>query len=604
MRRRRAERALARLGAASPQSAPMVIAGLDDVRDLVSRLGDWPSRFIESLETPFDVGSSGDDMLDQAVDELAEVRIAMERATVLRPWVMTFRSVARVLDQMHAVATGYLGAIAANVPIDAQRLARDGQSALDLVGATFAEVSELVSRMERLCAATSVADRLQLTARELYAQTGARSVLEVGAAGRSLYAALGGANTGLPALPGLVFGAMDIELSTFMDRDRAVAAGKRVVAALRTAPRPERSLRDPEWLSEFRSASQRLLDAALDYSVMLQAARRDTDALRAVLGLGHALTEGPGRRLLALVLSALGTRPYERLLREDAFAVIKMGEQAGMSEVAAGFHKSLRNAKAHESWEFDGTVLRLSNGIVLDPLEVVDMVLRVGETVMVLECSIATVLLDFGISESLAVPAVDTGFTSEEMLACALEFANLTAESVVLDEDHLRCTAAGEFDKGSMSKVSMLTPWLPQGVRKICLTVRSEDGVHLVEGPAGPLRRFSDSTDELEHGADFVTLCSSWTIDGEPVLSRDHVRKWIAMMAAEALRADLRVGVRKLRLLRDFARDRGLSDMANAVTAAIAVSRSIHLGLPNADAVTNMTPLIEWESRKLPGPFD
>lgn len=77
-----------------------------------------------------------------------------------------------------------------------------------------------------------------------------------------------------------------------------------------------------------------------------------------------------------------------------------------------------------------------------------------------------------------------------------------------------------------------------------------------------------------------------------------------ALQAGEALRLDVRIRTRGLRLLMRLAKDRGLIDMVDALAAAIAISRAIALEVPPAaDLSERLAPLIEWEKRRLPGPF-
>jgi len=76
------------------------------------------------------------------------------------------------------------------------------------------------------------------------------------------------------------------------------------------------------------------------------------------------------------------------------------------------------------------------------------------------------------------------------------------------------------------------------------------------------------------------------------------------MQAGEVLKLDVRDRTRCLRLLIRLAKDRGLIDMADALAAAIAISRAIALEAPPAAELSErLTPLIEWEKRRLPSPF-
>ena len=604
-RHRRARRALAILDAA-PAIDPYRVADLQDIDRLLGRLAGWHHSFLAALDVAAQGGRESDAVLDAPVTELAELLAAVTSAAVLRPWTAVWRHVTEVVQRMNDVARAFLGAFSADVPLDAQFLARKGQAAIDAVSEPLARISDLKARMERLAEASTVAERLQLEARELYDSTGAPSILELARSGQALYAELGGTAGEVPPSAGLMLGLIDMEAATFLDRHRFLTASREALVALgRRRTTADRAFRDPAWLGGFQDGTQRLLDASVDFTALFGAARQDRDAVRAIVALGHTLIEGPGRRYLALVLSALGTRPRESLLAGDAFAVVDMAKAAGMPVIADGFPRAVRHAKAHETWQFDATGIRVSaNEPTIDIFTLVDQVLALYESVVALHCAIGAALIDGGIPELLAFPGVDLGFRSEEMIATVLELADLRTAGVSIDGADLSCDVAGVLDREAIGRVGMLTPWLPESVEHVSITARSGDAAHVMEGPAEPLRQFARSVDELEHGADFVRTCAQWTLDAEPLLADDYIRKWIAMQAGGALKLDIRERTRRLRFLMGLAKERLLPDIADALAAAIATSRAVQLELPDESLSERMQPLIEWERRRLPSPFE
>ncbi len=605
-RHRRAGRALLILDA-TPPIEPYRVADFVDVDRLCGRLAGWSHSFLAALDVAANGGPEGDAALDAAVAELAELNAAVRGATVHRPWIGVWEHITEYLRRMDDTARAFLGAFCADVPLDAQVLGRKGQAALDAAREQRVRISELKGRMERLAEASTVAERLQLGARELYDSTGAVSILELAQSGGALYSELGGTAAEVPSSVGLMLGLIDLEAATFLDRGRFVTAGREILAALRRRRvTVDRVIRDSVWLGGLQDATQRLLDASVDFTTLSRASRQDRDAVRAIITLGHTLVEGPGRRYLALVLSALGMKPLESLLTQNAFAVVLMAKAAGMPVIADGFPRALRHAKAHETWKFDAGGIRFStNEPAIDPLVLVDHVFVLYESVIALHCAIAAALVDAGIPESLAFPEVDLGFSPEEMIATVLDLANLRTARVTIDGAYLACDVVGVLDREAIGRVGMLTPWLPESVERLSIAARTGDVAHVMQGPAEPLRRFARSVDELEHSADFVRICAEWTLDGEPVLSDDYVRKWIAVQAGGVLKLEVRVRMRGLRLLRDLAKERLLPDMADAVDAAIATARALQLDLPPAESLRDrMQPLYDWERRRLPSPFE
>ena len=421
----------------------------------------------------------------------------------------------------------------------------------------------------------------------------------------ALYNEFGGTLNALPVPAALILGVMDVEASTFLDRRRFVAIGQEVVTALRRRQsKVTAAFRNDIWLRNLKDATERFFDAAVDYNALISAARHDRDSVRAIVGLGHTLIEGPGRRFLALVLASLGSRPLEKLLAADAFSVVDMARQAGLGSSANGFVRALRHAKAHETWEFDGTRVHLSpNTPPIDPGEMIDDILALAESVAGIQCGLVVALVDAEVPEAAAFPTFDLGFTTEEMVALVLELACLGQCVISLTGSDLFCECRGDLEQRNVSIAAMLTPWLPEQVEQVHITAASDTSVQVLSGPVEPLRRFSRSVEELQHGADFVDACAQWTLDAEPLLSSDHVRKWIAIQAAAALKDPEPKRTRSLRFLMRFSEERGLPEFASALSTAIALSRNLALGIPDSGGSERLAPLIEWEGKKLEGPF-
>src|SRR5918995_3117075 len=93
-------------------------------------LADWIGHFMTALGRA--VGSrDGEPDLSAAVDDLVSVRQRLQGALRLRPWVLIWRRIDDLVHRVEEVATSFLRAIDASTPIEGQRWASDGRTALD-----------------------------------------------------------------------------------------------------------------------------------------------------------------------------------------------------------------------------------------------------------------------------------------------------------------------------------------------------------------------------------------------------------------------------------------------------------------------------------------
>lgn len=74
--------------------------------------------------------------------------------------------------------------------------------------------------------------------------------------------------------------------------------------------------------------------------------------------------------------------------------------------------------------------------------------------------------------------------------ATVLELADLKTRTVEIEGERLSCECVGTLNRAAISRIGMLTPWLPEPVRHIRIEVCADESVHIMEGPAEPLRVF------------------------------------------------------------------------------------------------------------------
>jgi hypothetical protein len=69
----------------------------------------------------------------------------------------------------------------------------------------------------------------------------------------------------------------------------------------------------------------------------------------------------------------------------------------------------------------------------------------------------------------------------------------------------------------------------------VTLMATDETGTHTASGPLAPFHRWSGSNDKQEKEIAFTLVSMTWTIDGEPIMTRAHSEKVYAYRSVEAL---------------------------------------------------------------------
>ena len=111
-------------------------------------------------------------------------------------------------------------------------------------------------------------------------------------------------------------------------------------------------------------------------------ARQEVDAL---LTTTHAMVEGPGKFLIALLLACTTTDPYTSLRLLDASKLIRMCGRAGGQDLLEGLEPTLRVAEAHDEFRVVGNRVRFTARTAgfseLSVAELVDKVLAAEESI-------------------------------------------------------------------------------------------------------------------------------------------------------------------------------------------------------------------------------
>jgi hypothetical protein len=557
-------------------------------------LADWIGHFMTALGRA--VGSrDGEPDLSAAVDDLVSVRQRLQGSLRLRPWVLIWRRIDDLVHRVEEVATSFLRAIDASTPIEGQRWASDGQTALD---AAAEEAADLARRLDAFAEREELLEQGGLPAliSEMSGPMQGND-LELDASGRALYERL----TGEPDCPAGLGGGLrltGLQAELLMDPDHfwditaeytQLLTGRRDRLAMLT--------KDTEWRSDMRDASRRMQDAGLAHEVLMGSARHDRHRVQAALTLLHSLAEGPIRRYAATLLAVARGLPYKRQRHDDLGALMQRLRQAGVASVPEGVDIALRGAKAHEEYEVTdegGLSLRRGGSTTEVPSdELLDRFLACLEVSLALSTAIIVAAVSIGAIETeLLSELVPLELSAEEGVALAMSFVGWSEVAVV--PSGAEVSVSGRTSEVHARQVTQLLPYLDDSVTGVRLVGRTASGERTITAPLDPWRRWREASDEEDKMIVFVEAMAGARLDGEPSFGREVVRKWAAgfVVHVDNSGSDLRSRIARLRELRAMADRIGDPDLARAVAGVISVVQAKETGLPAPRTALNAIDLI------------
>jgi hypothetical protein len=576
-------------------SDAVVESSIRTPQEAFSRLSRWPERFFAGLASAASE-SAGELQLENSIQDLVELRAELRVTPRLRPWIVTWNGLVELVDRFVEVARGFTSSLGEDVPLTAQQFAAQAQRELDAAADPMALVGERLARWSRLADFDSPSEVLVALVGEAYDVTAAEDVLSLDAAGAHLFRQPTSRGD-MPAGLGVGLRLTELQVDAVLDPARFWMVSRHV--SHRLIARGERlaalALKET-WISDMREAAARGADAAEAGQVLLAAARRSRQEIAAVVGLIHELSEGPVRRYLAMVTAVSSGLDYERQRFSDLASVAQRAGQADFVDVVSGLDLGLRGAKAHEEFELEGQHILLGrrpHQLRMSIDDLIDRALSTIETHLALAtgifCAAATVGADLDFLDPLTGLDLEQG-ELVRVVAAFVGLSDVTVESVSPDLS-VRATASQEPE---YHFVPMFLPYLPDSTEAGHIQIALPHETIVLSGPFGPLRLWSTG-EGLGKEAAFVEARARWTRDSEPWMSTGEVRRWTAIKAAEALEKPLAQGIANLRTLRTLAEKVSDDDLAEALKAAMAASRSKAIGLPPDPGVASgMYRLAQW----------
>jgi hypothetical protein len=578
-RTRRAQIALAALSERYVEAKESWSSASEALPEITS----WLEGFLDAIAHVSDFGDDGTAAVVRYAKDLVALGERMPTARK-RPWLAFWRCVDEILVAFHDVARTYLLAVSATIPLDAQRHAKDGQSAIDRAEALATDLAKRLKRAERIGDEDTPTETLVRLIIETRLASASQDILDIEAVGADIYRRVTG-NASCDRGVGLLCALTDVLVDVVLDRDRYWSLVGVLFAQLtRNTDGLRAVVSSPSWRADIEDAAQHTLDASVAHHAVAAASSRDRDHIRAALTLLQDVLEGPAKRHLATLVSVVQRADYEALRKWDAGAIVQRAAELDLDDVTAGLDEGLRNARAHEDYRIEGDRLVITHrGSPVRELsfdEFADAVLLAIESALAVQltvaCAAATVGIDPVIFDALQVEELP----SEKRI-------ELLASLIGLDDPQveqsgatvtIRCTA--EAHEVELKDAVMLSSHVDTGARSLVLKVRHDGSEAVLAGPLEPLHRFRTASDEFDKQAAFIESSLAWTLDDRPLLDVRHRNKWVAMELAGVLSTHPRVRARVLRGLQSFAQRLGDVELEARLRNASAVIRSKEMDLP------------------------
>lgn len=523
-------------------------------------LGALPSSFLEALEALERPGQGSVDDLAEAcvaIGSIAQSTSAMPR---LRPWIRTDNVAQSSASAMVEMARLFLEAFSAPTPLLAQQRARAAQTSLDEVTLLVAELNSLRSRWERIDDGDAIGDWITEALADAGEARGITDFVSLDAAGRDLYRDIAGRKPGDGAGLGLLIS--DVFSQYVGDEvafHQAIAATDQFL--VRHDAAFTNALSRPTVVDELRNGFLLMADQAQLTNAAIAAALNDRQAVRAAVDLMHTVFEGPGRRMVALLLDLDSAVRFEETLPADGASTIqKARARADLSAVTYGFDAALRIAEAHQSYEIhtDYLALRMRKKgaregqvvhVSLD--ELLDRVLASVECLNAVALAIQVRALDHDVDlAGTEVPAA-LGLGPTQFGAALLKASGYESE---FDGHHVRLTGP----KLTAAAVTLIALSLPDElVTTVDLTTPT--GPIQYEINVGMVRESSAMEEGLTKEIHFQRVLSHVKVDGALGWPASSMERWVVgramqtLQARDSLRAEFGTIMRELRQLVNFA---------------------------------------------------
>jgi hypothetical protein len=356
------------------------------------------------------------------------------------------------------------------------------------------------------------------------------------------------------------------------------------------------------WASAMGRATAELRDVAVESAAIAAAIADARFEVRSLIRLGGRLFETIAVPLLAALLSVRRDRELSRLLGADPNTVVTQTRDAKLADLTDGLLAALRDADAHAAYAISGDRIVFTSARAevseLTLPQLTDAVLAGLETVSALYTGLVCALGAAGIDPEETETLLGLHLSPSDKLRLALAFSGWMSLEISEDGSRLSISGQGRFPENPSTLGAVCCTFVDDHIETLELTGRDGGSEHNLAGPVASIRAWSSTEAGLVRDVLFIEAGHLWSYDGEPVFSQDHVRKWIAIKAAAAVKG--RGDPHSLRLLQKLAARLEDQEMSRSLGAALRILRAKGIGIRvQQKDIAALDLLIEWERRVL-----
>ena len=209
---------------------------------------------------------------------------------------------------------------------------------------------------------------------------------------------------------------------------------------------------------------------------------------------------------------------------------------------------------------------------MLSPDELTDRVFTGVESLLALDTAIVLAAahtgVDFSVVDWRDALSLDDANGARLMLTMA-GWQDVEAE---LDAGTLVVSASAPLTAFSIGTVGALGSVLGPGIERIRALVALADGRNVVlEGPTALLHDSNSGGGPGVEGIRMAELLREFTLDGQPLVSRNWIRRWSTSVLIPAIQEPPRTAMPQLRSVRELARRIGDEELAQVATGAMSL---------------------------------
>ena len=597
--------ALALLDINAPGPTPVPSADVrHELCGLLHRISGVTRTVLDDLQQVL-VDDSRTERLHTTATELGEIASAVRHLPLHRPWTRIVRTLDAVASELVAAVRGFLEAVAADTPIEAQHAARTGQQHLDKLSLCADELDDSHAVLD--AAESPVLDVMAQFVTLASQVTGSTDPLVWEAHGWSVIETL--IDEPLPHHSGIGIQLLGLALPTRMVFDEASfnEAVKTSYAAFRSTPdRLAALLEDPHIRADLADAHDHMVSGALIATTLLAASLPDHANLTALLDLSRTLTESLGKRLVAALRAVQTNKPYSTHRTKDISSTLPAARTARFGTAVDGIDLALRHASAHQEfrWDNDSVVLSPSTPrpIRLTYAELLDHHIAGIEAMHAnyigLIAAAAQSNADLSDPRGLELLGLDI----RQLIEAGLRIWGWTIHAIVLDDSTLSIEATLPHDAKVITAIGVITPYLPDDVHTVELTLTHHDEHrHHLEGPLAPWNTHNNPGSDKALA--LVDLLGSLRLDDRPAMPQAVHRRLIATWTSSAMRQDLPVAIPRLRRLRQSAQLVGDDELDTVIRGVIvAVRHRLDHAMLDPTSAADLPRLLKWMGTPAPDP--